>query len=439
MVHSLEEVERSVLAYLCVSVTCSDLACIVDIASKEAILMAQLSGKPLVCPVLIGRLPDLHSLHALISGEAGIGKSRMVSEAKTYAAAHSFLLLQGNCFPADTSCPYAPLLDLLRALQTSSTGEPLVSSLASLARNIFPLLPELVPDQAFQLSNIEPEQEKRRIFAVLANFFIQLSTSSPVLLVIEDIHWSDSTSLDFLYYLARRLASHPFLLLVTYRQEETFPLLNGWLAQLDRERLDNEIRLHRLSRTDVDAMLSAIFDEQRTALDMRRFLHGELLDTIYTLTEGNPFFIEETLGSLAAEGEIFYIQGYWNRRSLTAMRIPRSVQEGVQRRIEHLGEDARYVLTLAAVAGRQFDFALLQRLTNYDERHLLQIMKELVVAQLVAEESDEQFAFRHALTRQAIYMQLLARERRTFHRAIAQTLKQLPGTTLDAHLEELAL
>src|SRR5579875_247660 len=178
MVHSLEEVERSVLAYLCVSVTCSDLACIVDIASKEAILMAQLSGKPLVCPVLIGRLPDLHSLHALlkqakngegglalISGEAGIGKSRMVSEAKTYAAAHSFLLLQGNCFPADTSCPYAPLLDLLRALQTSSTGEPLVSSLASLARNIFPLLPELVPDQAFQLSNIEPEQEKRRIFA----------------------------------------------------------------------------------------------------------------------------------------------------------------------------------------------------------------------------------------------------------------------------------
>ncbi len=412
--------------------------------------MAQLSGQPLVCPVLIGRASDLLSLHslinqasngqggtALISGEAGIGKSRMVAEAKAYAAAQGLLLLQGNNFPADMAYPYAPLLDLLRALQASAPPAPLATSLASLARDIFPLLPELVSERAIQPSGLEPEQEKRRLFAVLANFFIQLSTRSPVLLIIEDIHWSDSTSLDFLHYLSRRLTSHPFLLLVTYRQEETYPLLNGWLAQLDRERHAHEIKLRRLPRTDIDTMLSAIFDERHTALDMRRFLHGELLDTMYKLTEGNPFFIEETLGSLAAEGDIFYDQGFWNRRSLAAMRIPRSVQESVQRRTERLGEDARYVLTLAAVAGRHADFALLQQLTNYDERHLLQIMKELVAVQLVTEESDDQFAFRHALTRQAIYLQLLARERITLHRVIAQALEQLPAA-LDAHLEELA-
>ena len=412
--------------------------------------MALLSGKPLVCPVLIGRVSDLLSLHSLIdqtkngeggvvliSGEAGIGKSRMVAEAKSYAAGQEFLLLQGNCFPADIACPYAPLLDLLRALHASYPPTPLAASLENLARDIFPLLPELVPERTVQLSGLEPEQEKRRLFAVLANFFIQLSTSSPMLLIIEDAHWSDSTSLDLLHYLARRLASHPILLLVTYRQEDTFPLLNGWLAQLDRERLAHEIKLLRLSRTDVDTMLSAIFDERHTALDMRRFLRGELLDTMYALTEGNPFFIEETLGSLVAEGDIFYDQGYWNRRSLAAMRIPRSVQESVQLRTERLSEDARYVLTLAAVAGRQFDFALLQQLTAYDELHLLNVMKELVAAQLVVEASDEQFAFRHALTRRAIYMQLLARERLALHRLIAQTLEQLP-VALDAHVEELA-
>jgi DNA-binding CsgD family transcriptional regulator len=412
--------------------------------------MALPSGKPVVCPVLIGRVADLQSLRSLIdqarsgaggtiliSGEAGIGKSRMVAEVKTYAAAQGFLLLQGNCFPADTSCPYAPLLDLLRSLHASSPLASLLSSLETLARDIFPLLPELVSERTIQPSGLEPEQEKRRLFAVLSTFFRQLSTVSPVLFVIEDAHWSDSASLDFLHYLTRRLTSHPILLLVTYRQEETFPLLNGWLAQLDRERFAHEVKLLRLSRSDVDTMLSAIFDERHTALDMRRFLHGELLDTMYTLTEGNPFFIEETLGSLVAEGDIFYTQGYWNRRSLAAMRIPRSVQEGVQRRTERLSEEARHVLTLAAVAGRHFDFALLQQLTGYDELRLLHIMKELVAAQLVVEESDERFAFRHALTRRAIYLQLLARERITLHRLIAQTLEQLPAA-LDAHLEELA-
>jgi tetratricopeptide (TPR) repeat protein len=103
-----------------------------------------------------------------------------------------------------------------------------------------------------------------------------------------------------------------------------------------------------------------------------------------------------------------------------------------------VSEAARYVLTLAAVAGRHFDFALLQQLTQYDERQLLLVMKELVAAQLVVEESADQFAFRHALTRQAIYSQLLTRERRMLHRTIAETMEQQPPVTPDLHLEDLA-
>ena len=411
-------------------------------------------NKPAICPIVIGRAADLTALHTLvdqvkngkeqkgqvvlISGEAGIGKSRLVTEAKTYAASQDFLLFQGNCFPTDLLCPYAPILDLLRSLLTSNQAPTLPAAIENLARDIFPLLPELVPDQTILPSPLEPEQEKRRLFAVLTKFFINVSMQSPILLIIEDIHWSDTTSLDFLHYLARRSASHPILLLVTYRPDIVRAELRGWLAQLARERLAQEVQLKPLSRDEVDTMLSAIFDQRHTAFDMRRFLHGELLDTLYTLTEGNPFFVEETLSAMIAAGDIFYVQGYWNRKSLHTASIPQSIQDAVQPRTQHLGEAAKQVLTLAAVAGRHFDFALLQQLTGYDEEQLLLVMKELVSAQLVVEVSTEQFAFRHALTRRAIYTQLLARERTRVHHAIAETIEQLPPAALDGHLENLA-
>lgn len=405
---------------------------------------------PIICPTLVGRAGHLAILQqlvegtkqgegqhvALISGEAGVGKSRLVAETKTHAMTQGFLLLQGHCFPTDLTYPYAPLLDLLRSLLASNPPAKLADAVETLARDIFPLLPELVSDQTPPLSGLEPEQEKRRIFAVLANFFLHLSAQSPVLLLIEDVHWSDDTSLDFLHYLARRCMSERLLLLVTYRHDEMRPVLTNWLAQLNRERLAQEVALVPLSRSDIDTMLSAIFDQRHTSIDMRRFVHGEFLDTIYTLTEGNPFFVEETISSLMAAGDIFYAQGYWNRRPGREVVVPRSVQGGVQQRTERIGEEARYVLTLAAVAGRHFDFALLQQLTRYDEHKLIILMKELVSAQLVVEESADQFAFRHALTRQAIYMQLLARERRMLHQTIAETMEQQSSVTLDLHLED---
>ncbi len=342
-------------------------------------------------------------------------------------------MLQGNCFPADSNYPYAPLLDLLRSLIASHPKDVSAAELNNLARKIYPLLPEFVSDQTLPLSQLEPEQEKRRLFAVLANFFLHLATRSPVLLIIEDVHWSDDTSLDFLHALARGVLSQPFLLIVTYRHDEIPQPLSNWLAQMNRARLAQEIRLLPLARAEVDTMLAAIFDTKHTSLDMRRFLHGELLDTLFTLTEGNPFFVEETLTSLIAAGDIFYAAGFWNRSASHEISVPQSIQDGVQRRTAYLDEPARYVLTLAAVAGRHFDFALLQQLTSYDEQQLLNIMKELVVAQLVVEESGERFAFRHALTRRAIYTRLLRRERMLLHRAIAETLEKLVAATVRAH------
>jgi predicted ATPase len=164
-------------------------------------------------------------------------------------------------------------------------------------------------------------------------------------------------------------------------------------------------------------MLRAIFSLSRSA-------RLDLPDPIYELTEGNPFFVEEVLKSLIAAGDIVYMNGRWNRKPLAELRIPRSVQDAVQQRTAHLSEGARQVLNLAAVAGRHFDFAFLQEVTQQDEAQLLQLLKELIAAQLVVEESAEQFAFRHALTRQAVYAQLLGRERKALHRTIAETFER---------------
>jgi DNA-binding CsgD family transcriptional regulator len=397
--------------------------------------MAVAFTKPIVCPIVIGRTPELTHLHALIdqtrsgqgqvgllSGEAGIGKSRLVREARTYAAAQGFLLLQGNCFPTDRSYPYAPLLDLLRSVAASHLATAITSELAPFARELHQLVPDVVPlppDQAPPVSS-DPEQEKRRLFTALAHFFTDQATKHPVLLIIEDIHWSDDTSLEFLHYLARRCSAYPLLLLLTYRSDEVRPDLRHFLAQLDRERLAHEISLAALTRDEVDGMLRAIFA-------LPRSVRLELPDPIYALSEGNPFYVEEILKSLITAGDIFYENGRWERKALSELHIPRSVQDAVQQRTDQLSEPARHVLTLAAVAGGRFDFVLLQELTHHDEQHLLQHIKELMAAQLVVEESAEQFAFRHALTRQAIYADLLVRERKALHRSIADKMERLYG------------
>jgi DNA-binding CsgD family transcriptional regulator len=400
--------------------------------------------KPVICPVLIDRVTELATLYTLIGkarsgrglvtllcSEAGVGKSRLVAETKAYASAQDFLLLQGNCFQTDLSCPYAPLLDLLRSCATLFTAT-ISSDLAPFARELHQLLPDVVPlpPDPVLPSSLDPEQEKRRLFAALAQFFTDQAKRQPLLLVIEDIHWSDNISLEFLHYLARYRPTQS-LLLLTYRSDEVHPGLKHFLAQLDRERLAQEISLAPLTQSEVNAMLRAIFALPRSA-------RLELPESIYALTEGNPFFIEEILKSLLMAGDIFYENGRWERKSLSELHIPRSVQDAVQQRTDRLSAPAQRVLILSAVAGRRFDFALLQQLTKHEEQELLSLLKELIAAQLVVEESEERFAFRHALTRQAVYADLLVRERKALHRMIAETLERLYAPAFEAHLADLA-
>ena len=420
--------------------------------------------RSIVCPVIIGRGPHLDALlqsitqassgqgqTVLITGEAGIGKSRLVAEAIRYArsshtqaASPALMVLEGRCFETDRAFPYAPFLDVLHSFLTARSLHDLAMLLGATASDLVKLLPEIV---AFLPESppgpiLDPEQEKRRLFSTLFHFFTRLSETQPLVLVLEDIHWSDDNSLELLLFLARHITSHPILVLLTYRSEEEHPQLLQFFAGLDREQLTTELRLSHLSIDEVEMMVRTIMGEQHP-------VSADFITAIYTPTEGNPFFIEEMLKSLVTSGELIDTNGKWERKPRTKefpqglplsgrYHLPRSVQLAVQQRLNHLSVEARDVLSFAAVVGRRFDFALLQHITGRSEADLVRLIKELIAAQLVLEESEDVLVFRHALTRQAVYTDLLARERRSLHHSVAQTIERIYAHALDGRLADLA-
>jgi predicted ATPase len=357
--------------------------------------MKSYPGSTILCPVLIGRVSQLETLYrlieqvirsagniALVAGEAGIGKSRLVNEARNQAAQYGFRLLQGSCFEPDRALPYAPVLDLLHTFSASHSDHEIAGAFGTAASELIKLVPELATllGGATPSPTLEPEAEKRRLFNALAQFFTERESSerSPLMIIIEDLHWSDDTSLEFLLYLARRIAPKPILLLLTYRTEETNPALDHFLVDLNRERLATELVLQQLSRAEMNEMLRAMLETDHPLSDVFQ-------QKLYALTEGNPFFIEEVVKALTNSGSIFLEQGQWKLKPVNELRIPRSIKDSVQNRTANLSSQARCLLELAAVAGRRFDFNLLQGLAQLDEQELLFLVKELVSAQLVVE------------------------------------------------------
>lgn len=387
----------------------------------------------MVCPIVVGREPELASIGrllerarggqgqtAIIVGEAGVGKSRLAAEALARARALGFGVLAGGCFEPDRALPYAGLLDLLRAQLEALAPEEAVAALGPLSAHLIGLLPEyaaLLPHE-LTLPALDPDQERQRITQAFVQHFAAQARRAPLVVLIEDLHWSDEATLGVVGALARRAGGWPLLLLLTCRDEQAGPGLAELLAALGRERLAARLHLGRLAYEQADAMLRAIFSQQRP-------IRGDFLSALYGLTEGNPFFIEEVLTALVASGEIFFADGSWERRPLAELHIPASIQAAVQRRIESLSPETRRLAALAAVAGRRFDFELLSRLSGADEAALLRQIKGLIAAQVLIEEAPDRFAFRHALTCAALAAGLLARERRALHGGVAEALEAI--------------
>jgi DNA-binding CsgD family transcriptional regulator/tetratricopeptide (TPR) repeat protein len=406
--------------------------------------MALSVTRPVVCPVLVGRDREVAWLQqelfeaaagpgrtALISGEAGIGKSRLIDELEAPAAELGFLKLRGACFESDASFPFAPVIDLVRSfLASPPLTESAIDDREQLAE-VAPLLTgstERTPKVAALPA--DPEQARRHIVDALTGFVVKQSARQPVLFVIEDIHWSDEATLELTLNLARRAPEHPILTLLSYRAEDLNAAQAHFLAELERRRLASELALHPLDAADVGAMVAAILARGAS-------VPPPFVEAVHSVAEGNPYVVEELLKSLAAQeptpsGSADY--EVW-REHLT---VPRSIQDWVLRRLVSVSGPAQRILTLAAVAGRRFEFELLLNLSGHDEPALLELLRELVTAQLFVEEADDRFAFRHALTRQAVYERLLSHERRGLHHRIAEALEQQAAGLDGAHQADLA-
>jgi predicted ATPase/DNA-binding CsgD family transcriptional regulator len=386
--------------------------------------------------VLIGRDRELGMLrHALenasqgvgscwmLAGEAGIGKSRLVEEIKSQAASQKFTILQGNCFEQSVSFPYAPWIDALRALISPLSGAEIRKLLGPLAPELIKLLPELallIPSLKASPA-LEPVVEKYRLFEAFARLGSLISGSNPVLFVLEDLHWADALSLELIQYLVHRMHAQSLLFVGTYRNEEMSPDLLRLLSELNRQRSVQELTLKPLNRDEVEHMARAL-------LESRDRMPSGLVDALLTLTDGNPFFIEETLKDLTAGS---HFEEILQQRALHELYVPHTIRWTVQQRFEHLSEETRRILMHAAVIGQRFDFGLLQETTAQDEQQLLQALGESIAAHLVVQESAARFAFKHALTRDAVYSMSLLRERKAIHRAVGEALDRSTGTRSD--------
>lgn len=390
-------------------------------------------------PTMVGRQQQLAELDALLdlarssagqvvflAGEAGVGKTRLVREfVQEKGAAQDLGVYIGHCLDERPAPPYGPFAELLRSLNRISAGEPLGKASGIWADEL--------PDLAYRIADarLDPLADRRRLFQEIFQA-LRPESGHTNLLILEDLHWSDEASQDLLHYLGRAIERERVLIVGTYRSDELPRLhpLAGLIARLTRDRRYHEIRLAPLSRTDLAQMLDATLGEPPPI---------ELLETLYERTEGNPFFTEEVLESLISNGMLTN-PGSTSRpgRRFSTVAIPVSIKDSILRRVADLDPAAAAVLRDAAVIGRRFDFDLLLRLTRLDEPALLSHLAQLVERQLIAEEPDgleDHYRFRHELIREAIYEEMLRRERRIRHQEVLRALEERsadqPETAID--------
>lgn len=401
---------------------------------------------------MVGRLPQLQVLAGhldavragsgrtvFITGEAGVGKTRLASEFLLRVRSETGVrVLKGRCHDADRPSPYGPFVEALRSYFREQDAEAVTRITGPWARELSTLLPELAAMAPSGRSQADPQGEMRRLSEAVHRVVRPQEEDCCRILLLEDLHWADSASLDVLSYLAHAVEGDPLLLLATYRSDELRrhdPLLR-LTAQLSRERLYHEVPVPPLTRDELTVMLEAT---------LQRRVSDRIAYTLHDRTGGNPFFSEELLRSILDRGDLdTMLERMQPGKHVKRPALPDPLKRIILSRVLDLNEAELAVLRYAAVIGRHFDFELLRRVTGLNEEELLRCVRVLVDRQLVVEEDltgseEDRYMFRHALTREAVYGDQLGRERRVRHREIVRAMEDLyDGAELESHADGLA-
>jgi class 3 adenylate cyclase/tetratricopeptide (TPR) repeat protein len=374
----------------------------------------------------------------LLSGEPGVGKTRLAQEVMVAARSRDFLVATGRCYEPQQAVPYYPILEALRHAYAQAP-----MAMRSELATRWPDVARLLPDQvgAWERSSAggagmgmgtgmgtERSDDQQRLFWQVTSFLQALAAARPVALLLDDLHWADSASLALVQHLARHTRADRVLVLGTYRDVEInrqHPL-EAALRDLMREQVLERLAVRRLPAEGTHALIRATLHTNDVSPAFSELLHQR--------AEGNPFFIRELLHALIEQGDVYRdASGAWSRHSIEEIAVPESVRSVIGQRLTRLAEATQTVLLEASVLGQTFSFAHLQAMSGQGEQALEGALDEAMAAGLVREtremrgvNPEKDWIFSHALVQQTLYAELSSRRKRRLHRAAGEAIEGWP-------------
>jgi tetratricopeptide (TPR) repeat protein len=386
----------------------------------------------------LGRAGSGHGQIVAIVGEPGVGKSRLVWEVTHSHRVHGWLVLQAGSVSYGKATSYLPVIDLLknyfaieerdgpRAVQEKMTGKLLTldRTLEGSLPAFLSLLDVAVEDPAW--AALDPSRRRRRTLDAVKRLLLRESQAQPLLVVFEDLHWIDSETQALLDALGESLPAARALLLVNYRPEYS----HGWGGRT----YYTQLRLDPLPQEHAAELLGALVGADLELDPLKRLLIER--------TEGNPFFLEESVRSLVETGSLAGERGaYRLARPLPTIQVPATVQAVLAARIDRLSPEDRAVLQTASVIGKDVPLGLLQAVAGLGEAELTAAIGRLQAAEFLYETRifpDVEYTFKHALTHDVTYGGLLQNRRHRLHGQIVEAIEQQYPDRLGEHVERLA-
>ena len=371
-------------------------------------------------------------------GEAGVGKSRLVYEFVHSHRTQGWLVLESASVSYGKATPYFPVIDLLkryvhvedgddaRTIRAKVTGQILTldESLQDTIPALLALLDALPEDSPFL--KLDPPQRRQRTLDGLKRILLRENQVQPLVLVFEDLHWHDNESQALLDSLVESLPASQLLLLVNYRPEYT----HNWGSKT----YYTQLRLDPLPPESADALLEALLGNDSSLESLKKLLIER--------TEGNPFFLEESVRTLVETQVLAGEPGTYRLvQDLPSIQVPATVQAILAARIDRLPQDEKSLLQTASVIGNEVPFTLLQAIAETPDETLHPCLTHLQAAEFLYETSlfpERVFTFKHALTHEVAYGSLLQERRRVLHAQIVGALETLSGDQLTEQVERLA-